>query len=353
MVWKRSVAGLIFLVLVPVVGRGQLPQGPGLLLPVQDRTGSPSVAEIFAERMRSNLQGRGEVLDAEQLRVFLRHLRIRDLDRAAPRELEQLAHELGVDWLLAPILHEASDRGMPRLALSASVYRRGSRNLGWVDFAAASGSEGLPWLGLGGIDSVTELAERVSQRVAGRLLSGPDKGLGPGATPSASATAFRGKVAVIPFNAVTDSDSSGAAETVTRAALAALQRRGVTLVFPGLVEEVQRRMGRVWRGEVDDATGTALREQTGADWIFTGTVETFERGHGSQPEPRVAFAARLLETADNEIVWIGGSDRSGWDRQRLFGAGRVYSSGELLEEIMRVLVEEAEESAVNRNEGRS
>jgi hypothetical protein len=316
--------------------------GAGLLLPVQNPSGEAEVAATVEGSMVEELAGRARVLDAERLRTFLRHLRIRNLADASPRQMERLATELGVDWFFSPVLHEAIDGMTPRVTLSASLYTAGELELTWSGFLARSGLEKLPWLGRGRVEDLTALTTSVTRELARSLLIPATTDPGP----SSRTTGLPGRLVVLPFNAVTDRAAANAADTVTQAAFAGYHRRRTRLVFPGLVEEVQREVGRIWRGELDDTLRQALRQRAGATWVFTGTVEIFEPGTGDQPEPRVALSARLIDVDSDDIAWIGGRDRSGWDRQRLFGAGRIYSSGDLLQEIMESLIEEAIASVV-------
>jgi hypothetical protein len=336
--WRLPVAATVAGLLLASAAVGEVSLlGAGLLLPVQNRSEEVEVAAVVEGSMVGELAGRARVLDAKRLRAFLRHLRIRNLADASPQQMERLAAELGVDWFFSPILHEAISGMTPRVTLSASLYAGGELELAWSDFSARSGLEKLPWLGRGRVDDVTELARNVTQEMAQSLLAAPADD----PASSSTITALPGRVVVLPFNAVTDRNAAEAAETATQAALAGYHRRRTPLVFPGLVEEVQREVGRIWRGELDDTLREALRQRTGATWIFTGTVEIFEPGTGDQPEPRVALSARLIDVDSDDIAWIGGRDRSGWDRQRLFGAGRIYSSGNLLQEIMESLIDEA------------
>jgi hypothetical protein len=86
-------------------------------------------------------------------------------------------------------------------------------------------------------------------------------------------------------------------------------------------------------------TRTALCSEVAADVFFTGVVENYEFVRfGPEPEPRVALSVRLLDGHSGRILWMGGEEREGWDRQRLFGRGRIYSAGRLAEEMMQSLV---------------
>jgi hypothetical protein len=225
---------------------------------------------------------------------------------------------------------------MPRVTLSASAFSAGGRAIDRAAFSATSARQGLPWLGLGDVPDTAALVSLSVEALVVDFLAEPAEN---------AHSPIEGTVAVIPFNAVTDRDAPLAAELATSAAHAEILRQGIRLVFPGLVEAVQRRLGRVWRGELDQTTSATLREESGADFIWTGTVEKLDLGAGPEPTPVVTFSARLIETQANRIVWSGGHHRQGVDGERLFGSGRVYSAGNLIESGMAALLEEALETA--------
>ena len=320
--------------------------GGGALLPIQDRVDDPDTAQIVEETLHTELAGVAHLANTGDLRDVLRHLRIRDVGDTSPASLEQLGRELGVEWFFSSVLHEAIADPVPQITISARVYRVGTPALGWVGFESASGLDDRRWLGRGGTLSLAELAQTVSWRLLGALVEGAATDAGkPRFGPSTSGflrgpiAAGQGtRVAVVPFNSVTDGDQSRVAETVTESALAVLYRQGVTVLFPGLVGEIQREQGNLVRGEADHKMLQALRHQAQTDLVFTGTVETFAPRQGIAPNPWIAFSARLVDPATGRILWMDGQERTGWQSEGLFESGRVYSTGSLTHEMMSSLV---------------
>ncbi|MCP3956666.1 MAG: hypothetical protein GY719_02320 [bacterium] len=350
-------------------------RGAGGLLPLQDRVGNPVVAAAVEETLRQALAARASLVDPVRLRDAQRRLRIRDASQASPEALARMAEETGAGWFFSATVHQAteslltrasqafvSDRPgeglVPQITLSARVIRlrpsdRAGAELGWAGFEAASGLDGRRLLGLGVIDDPEilgrEVAERLVETFEREVAAGepthsqerhgrarPDHG---GFLRRPISVQEMGSVALVPFGSVTERQATRAGETVSELALAVLYRSGARLVLPGRVNQILRGRGVLLRGEVDAEARAALRSGAGADSILTGTVEAWEVGGlGAEPEPRIAFSARLIDTGSGGILWWNGQDRTGWDRSRLLGTGRIHAAGLLAEDIMWSLV---------------
>jgi hypothetical protein len=59
---------------------------------------------------------------------------------------------------------------------------------------------------------------------------------------------------------------------------------------------------------------------------------------GRDPDPWVAFSIRFLNTADGRIDRLDGLERTGSETASAFDRGRIYSSGDLIYEMMRSLL---------------
>jgi TolB-like protein len=318
-----------------------------LLLTVVDRSGIPEAADAVEAVLRQELSSTFRLSHPDELRNVLRRLRIRDLGTASPADLEELAAELEVERILSATVHEAVSGPVPEVTLSATSFRAGAHHLAWTGFEASSGLEGADWLAQGNTTDLNQLARAGAYQLARQAtaLGTAHVGWKPRLRPARHGFLARrppvselGTIAVVPFNSVSDIDPAIAAETVTRAALETLQRHGFDLVYPGLVSRIQRETGQLLRGQVDLRTREALRDEGGVSAILTGTVETYRLGGGLEPEPWIAISARLVDAADGRILWMNGLERRGFDGERLFKTGRVYSSGRLAQEIVDALI---------------
>ena len=321
----------------------------GILLPLKDRVGDAAVVEIVEETLKVELGWNQRLVEPHLLRNALRRLRIRDCDTATQEQLVALVKELDADWLFSATLHQGPTDRELQLSLSGRVYRPDDQALVWAGFESASGLDSRRVLGLGAIENIRDLAATAVRRLVTDFES-PSDDYSP--TKLKRARTDRGflsdqieigrdsVLAVVPFDSITENQSTAVADTISSVALSVTHREGLKVLAPHLVTATMRRQGQLLRGEVDGSTRRALRSQHHVDLILTGTVESFEthRGSGGEPMPRLAFGARLIEADTGRIVWIDGLQRTGWDRQRVFGTNRTYVSGALALEMMESMM---------------
>jgi TolB-like protein len=346
--WRILLLNLTLLLAAAAPAEGAPLAEPGAILPLQDRVGDPATAAMLERLLIAELSRDHALLDTVGLRDALRRMRIRDAAGASPDQMERLGTDSGAGWFFSATLHRATVSRVPEITLSARAVRAGRKELAWAGFESASGLDARGWLERGRIDDLEILAGLAVKRLvkdftlSGRIASAPPPRPEHSRTGYLAGPALFDKlrsVAVVPFDAVTDVDATVVAETVTDLAMALLHRRGVAVVSPGLVSEIQRRHGALFRGEVDARTRSAFWLDAAADHVLTGRVERYEvRGSAVEPEPRIALSARLIDAWSGRIVWIDGLERWGWDRQRLFRTGRVYAAGALAEEVMNALL---------------
>jgi TolB-like protein len=249
--------------------------------------------------------------------------------------MRNLARLLDADWLVLSTLHDATARGgVPRLSLSARAYAGSTGELLWVAFEAGSGIDHRGAFELGTLHDLRDLAPRVVERLARELVAGATTGRPSPSTPSAA----QGMWAVVPFDSSTEKHRTANAETVTETARAALFRDGVALVAPGCVNEVLRRGQSGQWGGVSRETRAGLRESCSADRIVTGSVARYDVGGVlDDPQPRVTIDLRMVDPERGHLVWADLSDARGWQHEKLFRAGRIYTRGGLAERMTRDL----------------
>ena len=345
--------------------RAELPSGRGVLLPLQDRVGVSELTELAETLLRRELETQADLAETETVRAVLRSMRVRDASNEPPDRLAAVAERLGADWFFIATLHEAKagreprredggplegsqfdDAGdTPQLVISARVLRSHSPKLWWAGFDGASGRDGEWAFGLGKIESLAELMRGVvsgiveaavetrEPRRRTRLRSGKGGYLRSPGGPDPPET-----VAVIPMDSVADLDPGASAEVATAALYAALEDFGFKTLLPGFVRAIREDTGPIQHGGASRAEWQALASEGEADWVATGTVETYLRGHGRTPSPRVAFSVRFLDAGDGRIGWSHGGDLAGEDTAAVFDRGRIYSTGDLTYEMMRSLL---------------
>ena len=329
-----------------VAGAGAPAFGASMaLLPVRDLTGDPVSVEVLKAALRAELSAEYELTDSGRLRDVLRRWRIRDARSVPPELLGRVADELGVEWLFIATLHRCDLEPVPMVTVSGQVMRRGERRLVWAGFQSLSGLDEVGLLGRGWVGNLDVLEQKAAARLTGSFIRRTEPN---GRSPRPASRLFRrealdvgsaGTIAVLPFEGVTGVGATNAGLMVTDLAYAVLWRRGASLALPGAVDDLLGQSGAGLQGGIDVAVRSSLLERLEADLLFTGTVETFDFIQQSiEPEPAVALAVRLIETRTGRLLAFGGSEREGWDRQRLFGRGRIHSPERLAELIMESLV---------------
>lgn len=343
---KKLACILLWIWVMPT--HAQQPMDPqGMLLPLQDRTGDTALALQVTETLRTELAKSLRLAPSHGLRREMRRLRIRDAGDIDPGQLRRLADKFGVEWLISVTLHAARETPEPEFVISAWAHRVEEDNLAWAGFESLAGLSTRRSLERHRIYELEPLAELAVRRLVAdfrRHLEGkarrprqapPDRD---GFLPQPMTLQALGTVAVIPFESITDLHPSASAEVVTALAHATLHRSGAAVVHPGRVNDILRRRGVFLRGELDPLARAAFRVDSHADHILTGVVETYVSPASIEPNPHVAFSARLVDVESGRIVWMNGQERKGQDHPGFFGLGKVYDAGSLAETIMQSLV---------------
>jgi TolB-like protein len=310
------------------------------VLPLKRGVRHRETLDTVDRALRFQLSHYGTVIGDVTSRQALRKMRLRDPDSAPPQVLRQLANELDVEWLVVATVHDAPGYRVPDLAVSARLYHGQSGQLYWAEFTARSGLDNQTVLGLGNIDSIDLLAPILVRRLLANLPLASTGGSRPEEN-SAPGSARLGRLAVIPMTAYVDQDAVAVADTGTEAIRAVLHRAGFSLADPGCVAQTLRRNQAAAWGEVPEQVRLELSDTCGADHLVTGSIESWiVGGSGTEPDPSVAVALRLLDASTGQILWMGSKEAHGWDSGTLFGLGRVHSRGALLDRLLSRLARE-------------
>ena len=328
------------------VGNGDRLAGRGIIVGVQDWVGDEDTSNFIQVVIRSELSEHCQLADSATLRDALRLRRIRSITRATPEELSGLAAALEVDWFLSLSLFESRSDLISQITVGADLFRAGSRRLDWTAIESATSLDDLTWLGIGGEMNLRDLARAVAVRLVEDLVSGPRETRRKPRF-GVSKTGFlrdpppkvpTGLVAVIPLNTVADRFATLSAGLATTTLRAVAFESGFEILFPGVLLDALRRQGSYQLGAVSEPVRSILKEEEGADWVLTGTVETFDPRHSSPIGPWIAFSSRLVDTESGQILWSDGAEREGADSQRAFQQGIIVSSGVLMKEMARSLL---------------
>jgi len=343
----KLLIGLVACFCLAPVWAQQTGSAPGMLLPLQDRHGDPELAEWVSETLQFELESQLTLVSTEGLRDEMRRLRIRDAGDIEPKDLRSLAETFKAGWLISATLHAARNKPEPSLVVSAWMHHVDRNTLTWAGFESLAGLSSQRSLGRDRIFELEPLAIVAVRRLVTDLLETLETDRRQPVRARADHGGFLleplpleqlGTVAVLPFESITDFRPAESAEMITALGHATLHRNGARVLHPGQVNSILRRRGVFMRGELDPLARAAMRVGGNADHILTGTVETYVSPGSVEPNPHVAFSARLVEIDGGRIVWINGQERKGWDHPGLFELGKVYDAGSLAETIMQSLV---------------
>lgn len=319
-----------------------------VLAPLERRVRDAEAAIAVETALRFQLTELGELVSSLETRDQLRQMRLRDVDSGSPQLVQDLAEELGADWVVVATIHDVRRLQISDLALSIRFYEGNSGELIWADFQGRNGLDGRKALGLGVITSIDDLAGELVRRILENSILSTDR-VGNRRSLEAVDSSF-GRVALVPFTGYVEKDALRVADAVTEASRAVLIRRGMDLVPPGCVAQALRlQRAQVW-GELAAATRSYLRETCHAELLLTGSVGQWDiAGSAIEPVPKIALAVRLLDATNGKILWMSSIEKTGRSSESLFRVGRIYSRGTLLDRLLTRLTDEMLEQGVPRS----
>lgn len=155
--------------------------------------------------------------------------------------------------------------------------------------------------------------------------------------PYASSDFKAGKMAILPFDNL--SAAQGAAKTMENLVLVEFLRLPLfTIVEPGEVSAALSEARVRLATNMPKETVIKLGKDLGVDLLMLGVVhehemKRFSGAGGGGESPVVAVSVRILETQTGRIVWAANVNRTGNDRETVFGVGKIQSINELAAQI--------------------
>ncbi|OGR00386.1 MAG: hypothetical protein A2505_08680 [Deltaproteobacteria bacterium RIFOXYD12_FULL_55_16] len=146
-----------------------------------------------------------------------------------------------------------------------------------------------------------------------------------------------GKMAILPFDNL--SAAQGASKTMENLVLVEFLRFPIfTIVEPGQVSAVLSEARVRLATSMSKETVIKLGKDLGVDLLMLSVVHEYEvkrfsGAGGSGESPVVAISVRILETQTGNIVWAANVNRTGNDKEVVFGIGRIKSINELAAEV--------------------
>jgi TolB-like protein len=140
----------------------------------------------------------------------------------------------------------------------------------------------------------------------------------------------RPRAALVPFENLAGREEQGA--LFSKVFFAQLVASGaLEMAEPGQVDEALDSLGIRAGGSLTPAQIRSLGEALHAPYLVMGSVlESGRLRSGEVDVPAVGGTLRLVEAANDRVLWAGVHFRSGEDHETLFGWGRVMSAERLV-----------------------
>jgi TolB-like protein len=308
------------------------------LLPIDNLSGAPAPVKELLAAMERALGGRVDIVAAADLEPFLARHRLRHtggIDGASARAARE---ELGANAVLVTSLTVYSAARPPALGLTARLVSTGDEpEILWMDAFAWAGDQAPGLLGLGRMERMAPVQERVLARLTGSLdafLAGESRDVGCGGLRYRPKVRYRSAaldsdqtrtVAVVPF--LDHSKRGGAGEAVALEFVRQLVASGRYRVLePGVVRDYLLRARVLIPGGISLETTRLVLGGLGANMVLSGVVLDFDEGR--RAAATIRFRAMLLDSS-GDVLWSSSSFNRGDDGVFMFGLGRVGNSQDL------------------------
>lgn len=305
------------------------------ILPLANHTGDGRALEAVMQRLHWGLRASGvPLVPAAEIRPLLRRHRIRVAGAIGSADAALVARSTGTDHLLIGSIDFFDTQGTPEFGLSVRILRVADMRIVKAASAAATGEDYAGLFGIGRIETIDVLIDRVVEQLIDELGTPL---LGPAPPPSSPPPCA--SVAIIPLDGAVENLYGGDIASVLL--LNELTRRGFAVVEPGVVDEVFRRERVIARGQLGLDLLAELREEASFCLVVTGYVDGFELATGDviQSTPKLGLGLRALDARDGTVITATATEALGTDSELLFRIGRVNALGRLTGRTLRRLID--------------
>lgn len=312
-----------------------------LVLPFANYTQRNDAPQVLMPHVYRQLTERGIThLSATEIRPILRRHRIRSVGRIGAEAAAILRQETGAEAILVGSFDFYEELSQLEVGLSVRLVDIESSTLLAAASNAATGRDFERLFGLGRIESMEALAERVVNDLIDRLeietalARSVDGKESPGPCP---------RVAIVPFD--NRSEYSYGGEVFGNILLSALVAGNYVVLEPGAVHEHFLSEQVMHRGQIDAPTLQSLSTRFDLCYVITGVVERYEvaRGVSATSYPELIFGARLLDARRGALVATVSSERNGGDSIVLLDMGRCRALGQLTRKTAKAVVERVDD----------
>jgi len=303
------------------------------IIPFANYTGTNDAKNVMIPIIESSIiKQHANTITSAEIRNTLRSYRIRAAGSIGSEDAQILKENLGVTHLLLGSLNFYDTTNI-EAGLSARIVSVDNLEIIWCSSNSATGSDFEILLGLGKVDKIGTLVQKIADECFSKLSEKLSNNESEKKNNKASV-----KWAIIPFDNYSPNRNAG--PVVDNILLTELHRRGIEILEPGIVLDIFRKNNRLPRGQVDLEVINDLHEKNDVDLILTGAIEKFRqrssRSRGSTPI--FEYDARIINARTGMVLTTGAVAGKGKDYESIFKMGAINSLGDLIKKMSWSLI---------------
>jgi hypothetical protein len=325
------------------------PLGPESLiavLPLQNLSGAKAPLKKIQEYLENMVRQKGmRLVDEPVMQDFIKRHRLRYTAGIDVHLAQALREETGADAVLFSTLELYSERGVPKISLTAWLDMCSAQpRIIWMNSKSLSGDETPGLLDLGMIRDPDQLLAKVLADLfeswepllmpsASRQLQRHVDGAGkfrPQAYFRSEAFSPRRRytVAIMPFYNLSERKYAG--ELMELHFVRQLRKvANLTVIEPGELRQFLLRYRIIMEDGLSLAHAEVLFAKLGVDLLVTGKIFDYEDYGGMTGRPIVDFSVEVFSRQGNQTVWTSKSYTDGENGVFFFDVGKVYTAHNL------------------------
>jgi TolB-like protein len=299
------------------------------LFPLENFSEDSKALAYVMPLLREKLRKKGiSVIDEDSLDRFLLKGRVRATGYISNDLAKKAGEELNIKAIFVGSINTFEGGKNPQVGFSARLVSSSDGSIIWADHAAATGEDYEGLLGLGRIDTIEDLTDKVMDKLLDSFSM----------TPPFKEKELTYTIAVMPFRNKSNIKDAGMIATYLFITELFKSERFEPIEF-GEVRRLVVTIRVRSKGELDYIKTEAISETSGVDGILVGTVEHYSEETGTAP-PKTLISARLLDARNERILWYDGYTYRGDDGISVFDWGRIRSAENVACKVVRKLVKD-------------
>ncbi|MFH7835554.1 MAG: hypothetical protein QXL51_03050 [Candidatus Aenigmatarchaeota archaeon] len=281
------------------------------IMPFENYSEDKNALNLVMPLIRKELEIKGFFLiDEENVNKFMVKERLRYSDGISSEIAKKMHKELNVDVIMVGCINSFSVT-KPEIGLTAKLINASDGSILWANHASAQGEDFVGILGLGKIDNIEKLAEKIVKMLFNSI----------------SLNSFQKeiestyKIMIIPFYNRTKIKNAGMIVT-NLFIVEMLKNKDFIPLELGETKKLMINLKIRKKGEIDSEKLKALSEFAKIDGILVGSVDIYKEKTESLP-PEVSICVRVLDIRKNKLVWSDCDSYQGDEGIIFFDWGKI------------------------------